>query len=260
MTNFRRTIASTLWLASLALITATTAACSSDDDGATPGDETGETESELSGQAIYRDSATDHDGQPRTASAPDDQDVSLEIDVRGTGTLEGLDPQCSLEGAAGQFEGVYAGDLALGDDGVFAQLLTSTTASFETPTGCTIPDLTIAAMTEVIVRARLTATTQNCESFCEAHARAEAEAECGATADAATCRADAEGELTASCTTTCTSETHHIVAETALSADAVAALNAAGITGTTFGDVGVDLVFDRVVDAEGTIVIGASAN
>jgi hypothetical protein len=207
MTNLRRT----LFFASLALITAT-AACGSDDDGDSSGDDTGETESALSGQAIYRDSATDHDGQPRAASAPADQDVSLEIDVRGTGTLDGLDPQCSLDGAAGQFEGVYAGDLALGDDGIFAQLLTSTTASFETPTGCAIPDLTIAAMTEVVVRARLTATTQNCESFCEAHARAEAEAECGATADAATCRADAEAAITGSCTTTCTSETHHIVA------------------------------------------------
>jgi hypothetical protein len=255
MTYLRRT----LFLASLATLTAT-AACGSDDDGDNTGDDTAETESELSGQAIYRDSATDHAGQPRQASAPAEQDVSLEIDVRGNGTLDGLDPQCSLEGAAGQFEGVYVGSAGLGDDGAFAELLTSTTATFETPTGCAIPELTIAAMTEVVVRAKLTATAQNCESFCEAHARAEAEAECGATADAATCRADAEGELTASCTTTCTSETHHIVAETALSASAVAALNAAGITGTTFGDLDVDLVFDRVLDAEGTVVIGASAN
>jgi hypothetical protein len=248
MTNLRRS----LFLTSLALIT--TAACSSDDDGGTGGDDA---ETAVSGKALYRDASTDHTGQPHAAAAPAEQDVSLSIDVRGTGTLEGLDAQCSLEGASGQFEGVYQGSASLGDDGLFAELLASTAASFQTPAGCEIPDLSIAAMTEIVVRAEITATTANCEAFCSAHARAEAEAECGATADAAACRADAEGELAGSCTTSCVAETHHIVAETALSADAVAAINAAGLTGTALGELDVDLVFDRVVDAEGNVLVGA---
>jgi len=122
-------------------------------------------------------------------------------------------------------------------------------ATFETPTGCAIPELTIGTMNEVVVRAELVATQPNCETYCAASARADAEAACGATAAAAACRTDAETKAEASCQTTCVSETKRIVAETALSAEALLQLNARGVSSTSLGELKVDLVFDEIAAA-----------
>jgi hypothetical protein len=240
-------------LASISFVSV--AACSSSSE---PGDDTptDEPETSVEGQALYRDASTDHSGNPRAAARPPEQAVDLRIDVRGTGTLEGLEPQCTLDGASGAFEGVYQGEITLDGDGLYAALLASTAATFETPSGCAIPTVSIGAMTEVVIHAEIAATTPSCTAFCEAHGRAEAEAECGATADAASCRAAAETSIAASCTASCTTETHRIVAETALSAEALAALNAGELTGSALGELDVDLVFDRVVDASGAVVVG----
>jgi hypothetical protein len=239
-----------LFLPILASLTITAAACGSDGEG-TVNDEA---DTSVVGKAIYRDSSTDHAGNAWAGSAPPAQDADITIEVRGTGTLDGLEPQCSLEGTSGAFEGVYAGEVSLDDAGLFASLVSSTTATFETPSGCEIPTLTVGAVTEVVVRAELDATTANCNAVWEAHGRAEAEAECGATADAASCRTTAEADAQASCTASCAAETHRIVAETTLSADALARLNASELSGAALGELDIDLVFDRVVDAQGNVV------
>jgi len=216
----------------------TVGACASDDS--TGGDATA-----VSGQAVYRDAHTDHAGQPQAAAAPAPQPVQVSIGVRGNGTLDGVDPTC-LDGASGQFQGLYHGEAAIDDGGVYLGSLASTAAQFTTPSGCAIPTLSIGAMTEVVIHAELEATTANCDAYCAASARADAESECGATAGDAACRAEAEASAQASCSATCTSQTHTIAAEATLSADALARLNADGVTGTALGELAVDLVFDRV--------------
>ena len=242
----------TLFVSILASLTFTAAACGGSDDTGSD-----EADTSVEGKAIYRDASTDHAGNARTAAAPPGQDAVITVEVRGTGDIDGLDPQCSLDGASGAFEGVYAGEVSLDEGGLFAALMSSNTATFETPAGCEIPTLTVGAVTEVVVHAELEATTANCDTFCEAHGRAEAEAECGATAEAASCRAAAEGQAQASCEVSCASETHHIVAEATLSADALAQINAAQLTGAALGELDIDLVFDQVVDAQGNVLVGA---
>ncbi len=107
----------------------------------------------------------------------------------------------------------------------------------------------------LLLRGELSATTQNCESYCAAKARSHAEAECSGEADQASCRAAEEASYEASCETSCTSSTTHvIVAETALSATALADLNASALTGAAIGEVQADLTFDRIEDDQGETV------
>lgn len=214
-----------------------TAACTSGD---------AEIDTNSSGNAIYRDAETDHQGQPAAAARPDPQDLNLTIEVSGTASLADLEPRCALDEASGSFTALFEGQAVIDEDGVYAAGLASSEATFLSAGGCTIAPVELTAMTEVVVRAELAATIPNCESYCQAEARAEAEAECGADASAATCRGTAEASHAAACTTTCTSETQMIVAETALSATAIAALNAQTATGTGLGQLEVDLVFDHL--------------
>jgi hypothetical protein len=199
-----------------------------------------------SGHAIYRDAETDHQGQPAAAAHPDPQDMNLTIEVSGTASLADLEPRCALDEVSGRFTALFEGQAVIDEDGVYAAGLASTEATFLTDGGCTIPPVELTAMTEVVVRAELAATVPNCETYCQAEARAAGEAECGADASAATCRGTAEASYAASCTSTCTSETQVIVAETALSATAIAELNAQTATGTGLGELEVDLVFDHM--------------
>jgi hypothetical protein len=222
-------------------------ACSSDDDtGPTP--DTGTT---AQGLTRYHDAATDPSGNPHTAATPAPQTATLDISVRGNGQLEGLGTTCTTDGAAGEFHGLFSGEAELGADGAYLAILSSAEALFETPSGCTIPDLQIDLLGEVVVRASISATVENCETYCAADARAEAELECAAAADAASCRAAVEADVSASCQTSCVGEDHQIVAETSLSLQALADLNAAALGGTSIGDLAVDLTFDAVIDGDG---------
>lgn len=212
-----------------------------------------ETDTSTRGSAVYSDSQTDAAGQPQEPARPDPQRVDIEIQVAGSGSMSGLDPQCALDGTTGAFEGEYAGDAEIDGDGIYFGALASTAASFVTASGCPVPELEITSLTEVVVRAEMTATERNCQTYCAASARSQAEGECG-TADSA-CRAEAEGEYAASCQVACTDgDDYHIVAETRLSAAAVAELTASSLTGTALGEIDVDLVFDRIENGDGAVV------
>ena len=195
----------------------------------------------VSGQAVYRDSTTDHTGATRTAASPPDQDAKLSMTIKGTGTIPQVDPQCITD-PAGKFEAKYAGTAAL--DGVYVASFGA--GSIATPSGCAIPELTVGAVTEIVLRAELTTTTQNCQSYCEASARADAEASCGATSSAASCRESAEASATASCMTTCTSQKTKIVAETSIGVGSLGEVDATKLRTATFADLEAKLVFDAL--------------
>lgn len=214
------------------------AACTSSD---------AEIDTNASGQAVYRDATTDHEGQPAAAARPDPQGLWITIEVTGTASLSDLEPECALDEASGNVTALFAGEAILDDDGLYVAGLASAQATFVSGSGCTLPPVELSTMTDVVVRAELEATTPNCETYCQAEARAEGEAECGAEPSAATCRATAEAGHAAACTSTCTGETTHaIVAETALSAAAIAELNAQAVTGSGVGELEVALVFDHM--------------
>jgi hypothetical protein len=207
------------------------------------------------GVARYQDAETDEAGNPRDPSGPASQEMAVAIHIEGSGELSGLEPQCTLDSVAGSFEGELLGTATIDEDGAYVAALASSTAEMFTPSGCEIPELEITALSEVLVRATIAATTQNCESYCSAKARSHGEAECGAEPGSASCRLAAEGDYRASCQTSCRSETTHVlVAESRLSATALAELTATSLTGAALGEISVDLSFDRIETAEGETV------
>jgi hypothetical protein len=212
--------------------------------GCTGGDGDGDAGTEVTGQGVYRDSTTEHDGTSKEPAAPPAQDVQVEITVEGTGTIPNPDPQCALD-AVGAFEAVFTGTAVLDEGGAYLGAMGAGSGSITTPSGCVIPELTVGAITDVTVRVELEATTENCDTYCAASARADAEAECGATADQATCRENAEATAVASCTTTCTQQSDAIVAEVSLGASALGSLDADALRAAALGEVQADLVFDE---------------
>jgi len=223
-------------LATLSILPLAACTASDDDDG-------GDADASVAGQAVYRDSTTDHDGAPAQPATPEPQPVEVTLVIEGTGTIPDPDPQCAID-PAGAFQATFDGSATLSDGGAYLAALGEGTIT--TPSGCAIPDLTVGVITDVRVRAAITATTENCQSYCEASARADAEAECGATASAAECRAAAEADAVASCTTECTSETHQIVAEVSLAASLLGDLDADALRAAAFGELTADLTFDTI--------------
>jgi hypothetical protein len=209
------------------------------------GDGTGEASSEVTGAATYRDAETDLDGNATDPAAPPSQSVRLLVTIEGEGTLPEIDPECALD-PAGRFEAHYTGTAELSGDAAYAALFGETSGQFVTPSGCEIPDLTVGLITGVTIRGELTATTENCDTYCSAEARADAEASCGATSSAAQCRTDAEAAGKATCVTECTTQTDVIVAETTISATALGDLDADALRAAAFGDLEANLVFDRM--------------
>jgi hypothetical protein len=222
----------------LFFVLTTVAGCTSDDD----------TSASVSGQAVYRDAATEHDGAPRTAATPASQDAQVSIIVKGTGQIPQLDPKCALD-PAGVFEARYLSTTTMKDGDIYTATVAS--GELQTPSGCAIPELTIGVITDVVVRGELTITTANCQSFCDASARADAEAQCGATSTAATCRAQYEAQASARCQTTCTTEARAIVAETSLSATLLGGLDADALRAAALGELTADLTFDHLEDEDG---------
>lgn len=213
-------------------------------------------DTEASGQAVYQDAERKPDGSDQEPNRPDlqpdDDPMFVEIVVSGSHELDLGEVEC--ESLDGSFEGLYTGEATLDDDGIYVASMSSTEASFDLPEGCAPPDLGVSTLTEVLVRASLSATTQNCDGYCEAKARSSAEAACEGDSDEASCRTETEASYEASCTRSCASETHTLVAETALSASALTSLNAAGLTGQALGSLDVDLTFDTIRDADGDTV------
>lgn len=207
------------------------AACAGGDDPDTTG---------VNGRATYRDAATDHAGSPREAAAPPAQQAKLALTIEGSGTIPGVDPQC-LADPAGRFEARYTGTGSLDDGGRYLAAFASGT--IVTPSGCRIPELTVGVVTDIIVRAELTTTTQNCQTYCEAHARADAEAECGVTSSAASCRESAEASASTQCMTECTTQRTKIVAETSIGAGSLGEVDADTLRVAAFTGLEADLVF-----------------
>lgn len=193
----------------------------------------------VSGQAVYRDSATDHSGTPRSPSSPPAQDAKLSMTIKGTATIPQVDPQCVTD-PAGKFEARYAGTASIGD----AYVASFARGSIVTPSGCEIPELTVGVVTDIVIRGELETTTQNCQTYCEASARADAEAQCGATASAAQCRAQAESNAAAQCMTSCTTQKTKIVAETTVGVSSLGSVDASSLRSATFADLEANLVFD----------------
>ncbi|MCB9562292.1 MAG: hypothetical protein H6709_08425 [Kofleriaceae bacterium] len=214
------------------------AACADDPAGAGAG--------RVAGTARYHDAATEHDGSPHEAAAPAPGTATLVLEVRGTGALDGVDPSCAADAASGQFRARYAADAALDDGGAYAAALLAADGRVETLGGCAVPSLTVAAITDVVVRAELDATTARCDAYCAAQARASAEAECGVEPAAAACRGDAEVQAAATCQTTCTPQDTVIVAEASLAAGLVGDLDADALRAAAVGDLTVALTFDHV--------------
>lgn len=207
-----------------------------------------QTSSSLSGQAVYRDAATDHSGATKAPSTPPPQSARVTITVKGTGQIPQVDPQCALD-PAGSFEAHYLSTMNMTDGSAYTAAFAN--GSITTPSGCEIPNLTVGVVTDVVVRGELTINTQNCDTFCEANARADAEAECGASASAATCRAQAESQAAAQCQTTCTTKARAIVAEVSLAASLLGDLDADALRAAALGELQANLTFDHLEDANG---------
>ena len=203
----------------------------------------------VTGASTYRDSSTATDGSPHQAAAPPAQTATVSLAVDGTGTLSGVDVTCP-DAAAGQFEALYHGQASIDGGGTLSGTLAAA-GDVTTPSGCTISDLTVAAVTGVTLRAELEATTTNCQTYCDASARADAESECAGNADEATCRSQAQASAAASCNTACTTQAHAIVAEVSLGIDALGAIDADALHAGAFGDVDAGFTFDHLEDAQG---------
>jgi hypothetical protein len=223
-------------IATLAFIMSALVACGSSDSTS---------DSSVVGQAVYRDAATDHQGTAQQAATPSAQTAKVTVTIEGTGTIPNIDPKCAVD-PAGAFEAHYAGTADLASDHAYTSSFASAAQSIVTPSGCAIPDLTVSVITDVVVRAELAITTENCNVYCAASARADAEAQCGASASAAQCRSNAEATAQAACTTKCTTQSHAIVAEVALGASAVGHMDADLLKAAAFGDLTANLKFDRL--------------
>ena len=238
------------WLSAMTLVAALgLTGCTDAGDGAL---------TTATGQATYKDAETASDGSPRPATPPLEQETEVTIRLAGSGTLRGLEaPECTADGAAGQFRGLYSGTGEIRDDGTYVASFVEGDASFTTPTAsCEIPEVSIEALSEVVLVAKLENTTSNCESYCEAKARSVAESECGATATAASCRAEVQAEYVASCATRCTgSTTRRITAELVISATSnaslLADLNARQLGATGLGSIEADLRFEQIREDHG---------
>ena len=216
-------------------------------------------DTQSTGNARFADAETDDSGAARPPARPAPQPRSdprwVEIRFEGTGALELSEPGCDPTNLTGAFEGLYQGEATLDDDGVYVASFAEAEAEVVTPSGCEVPGLSIDLITGVEVYSTLSATRENCETYCTAKARAHAEEACSADSSEAECRAEVAAEYAAACQTTCTrSTTYTIVASTSLGASALADLTADALTGAALGTIEADLTFDHIEDEQGETV------
>jgi hypothetical protein len=240
------------WLASITFVAAmvSLAGCAEESDE--------EAASSATGRLAYKDAATRSDGSPHRPESPPGQEIELDMRVAGSGTLSGLEtPECTADGLAGNFTGLFTGTADVSDDGAYVAAFAESSARFSTPTAsCEIPSVSIETLTQVVLVAKLENTSQNCQTYCQAKARRVAESECRVSTDAASCRAQAEAEYAASCQTQCTgSTTRRITAELVIDATTDAALlaelNARQLGVNGMGTVEADLTFEQIREDDG---------
>ena len=210
-------------------------------------------ETSATGAATYEDAETTREGSSAEPASPEDgTEMTVVLEVDGSGDFSISDPQCSLSGASGAVEGLYEGEGTVDGDGVYVASFASTNATFETPDGCEVPEVEVSAVTGISVVATIENTSSQCTTYCESKARSYGEAECAAAQDEATCRAEAEAEYQGSCETTCTDpQTRGITARTSLGAGALAGLAVGSLSGAALGELEVDLTFDHLEDEDG---------
>lgn len=217
------------------------------------GTSTTESDTTVDGTAVFRDATTNNDGTPHDAATPPAQGANVRVIVRGTGQIPDLDPQCARD-PLGSFEAQYTGSATVSDDGAFAAAFGSAAAEILSPSGCTIPDLTVSLITDVVVRAELAVNAPNCNAYCAASARADAEAQCGSTPTSAQCRSSAEAQAEASCEATCTTQAHLIVGEVSIGASAIGDVDTETLRAAALGQLEASFELDRLEDAQGRVV------
>lgn len=221
-------------------------------------DQLAEGDSSSEGEVTYRDAETEADGSPKEPAAPEEDSgppMWVEVVVDAAAELDVSDPSCSLDGLGNSLEVLYSGEAVINDDGTYVAVFSSSEAEIIGAPECTLPDLSISAVTGVSVQGWYETTTQRCETYCESSARAEAEQACEGSSDEASCRAEAEAEHEASCTTSCEdAETYAIFAEASLGADQVAEVSTNMVSGDGMGSISADLRFEALVDSEGNTV------
>src|SRR3954468_6857828 len=92
----------------------------------------GDSNTSLSGDAVYRDAATDHNGATQSPSTPPPQSAQVSIVVKGTGQIPKIDPQCALD-PAGTFEAHYLSTMNMSSDSVYAATVASGSGAIQTP-------------------------------------------------------------------------------------------------------------------------------
>ena len=212
-------------------------------------------DTKATGNATYQDaekSDAGADQEPASVPPQDDSDpMVVSIELRGTGSFDVSEPECQADALSGAFNGSYEGTATIDDDGVYVAAMADSATELTTPSGCELPDVSIGLVTDVVVRGELTATSENCTTYCEAKGRSYAETECEGDSDEASCRAAAGADYESSCTQECSQSTHVIVAESSLGASAITDLALDGLSGNALGTVSVDLTFDHIEDGSG---------
>src|SRR3954470_13748341 len=98
----------------------------------------GDSNTRLSGDAVYRDATTDHNGATQSPSTPPPQTANVSIVVKGTGQIPNVDPQCALD-PTGMFEAHYLSTMNMSSGSVYSSTVASGSGAIQAPSGCAIP-------------------------------------------------------------------------------------------------------------------------
>src|SRR6266850_5319321 len=129
------------------LLIAVVGACTSSSDT---------TSTQVMGQAVYRDSTTDHGGAPQQPATPPAQAANVKVTVKGQGTIPQIDPRCATD-PVGAFEAHYAAMAQLSSSDAYVAAFSQ--GALTTPSGCAVSHLTVSAITDVVIRGELSITT-----------------------------------------------------------------------------------------------------
>jgi hypothetical protein len=199
----------------------------------------------LVGHVFYRDAQTDPEGTHHDADAPAEQlRGTLRMTVRGTGTIEA---RC-LDASAGIFIAYYNGDLRIDGDGSYQAPLYPLTPAIYTPSGCAVDELTVAAITNVLIHAAVRANPERCRAMCAASARARGEAECAEAADRDDCRRTFERTAAEECEARCVGRATALGGDGALDNNALPDVDAANLRDGALGELSATIVFDHELD------------
>ncbi len=204
-------------------------------------DEDAETES--TGNAQYVESS-------QTADEPARPDgFFVEVRAEGTGEFAVPGAECAADSVTGAFTALYEGNAEVNNDGTYVASMAVVEA--QPPSGCDVPDLDVALVTDIVVRGEVQATTASCEAYCDSKGAAYADTECEGNADEATCRMETTTTYSSDCVVECDNDFVRMVAETSVTGTALSSLDLQSLSGAALGTITADLTFDRLQDDEG---------